>query len=208
MMTDEQKIVFAQERWIKTLRHFQAIRYISGPGIGLTMKDPDKDERPYIFDAICKKDLSLWKIRTFHEDPTDLSMRFLLTKEDDHKFSNPKSLNILELDEEFYTRARYEQLVSENRKRFLDAPYKIQSYYHNDLTELIFQQKLNDESYIYLMNFYLEDDENPNLRHFHQTLITLSKAEILDGYENPDQVFDEQIEIFRILKKEGIVNEN
>ena len=85
-MTDEQKIVFAQERWIKTLRHFQAIRYISGPGIGLTMKDPDKDERPYIFDAICKKDLSLWKIRTFHEDPTDLSMRFLLTKEDDHNF--------------------------------------------------------------------------------------------------------------------------
>lgn len=208
-MTDEQKIVFAQERWIKTLRHFQATKYVSnGPGIGMTMKDPDKDERPYIFDAICKKDLSLWKIRTFHEDPTDLSMRFLLAKENDNSWTNPKSLNILELDEEFYTRARYEQLVSENRKRFLDVPYKIQSYYHNDLTELIFQQKLNDESYIYLMNFYLEDDEDPELRHFHQTLITLSKAEILDGYENPDKFFDEQIEIFRILKKEDIVNEN
>ena len=208
-MTDEQKIVFAQERWIKTLRHFQAIRYLGGPGFGLAMKDPDKDERPYIFDAICKKDLSLWKIRTYQEDLTNqnkaLSMRFLLTKEDDHEFSNPKSLNILELDEEFYTRARYEQIVSENRKRFLDVPYKIQSYYHNDLTELIFQQKLNDESYIYLMNFYLEDDEDPKLRHFHQTLITLSKAEILDGYENPAQVFDEQIEIFRILQKEGII---
>ena len=204
-MTDEQKIIFAQERWIKTLRHFQDIKYLGGPGFGFTMKDPDKDERPYIFDAICKKDLSLWKICTFHEDPTGLSMRFLLAKENDNSWSNPKSLNILELDEEFYTRARYEQLVSENRKRFLDVPYKIQSYYHNDLTELIFQQKLNDESYIYLMNFYLEDDEDPKLRHFHQTLITLSKAEILDGYENPDQVFDEQIEIFRILQKEGIV---
>jgi hypothetical protein len=206
-MTDEQKIVFAQERWIKTLRHFQSIRYIGyGPGLGMTMKDPDKDERPYIFDAICKKDLSLWKINTYHEEPAnqpELSMCFLLTKEDDHE--QQKSLNILELDEEFYTRARYEQIISENRKRFLDVPYKIQSYYHNNLTELIFQQKLNDESYIYLMNFYLEDDEDPKLRHFHQTLITLSKAEILDGYENPDKFFDEQIEIFRILKKEGIV---
>lgn len=203
-MTDEQKIVFAQERWVKTLRHFQAIRYLGGPGFGLAMKDPDNDERPYIFDAICKKDLSLWKICTYHEDPTnqpELSMRFLLTKEDDHE---QKSLNILELDEEFYTRARYEQLVSENRKRFLDVPYKIQSYYHNNLTELIFQQKLDDTSYIYLMNFYLEDDEDPNLRHFHQTLITLDKTQILKANENPDEVFDEQIEIFRILKKEGI----
>lgn len=207
-MTDEQKIVFAQERWIKTLRHFQAIRYIGGPSVGLTMKDPDKDERPYIFDAICKKDLSLWKIRTFHEDPTDLSMRFLLAKENDNSWTNPKSLNILELDEEFYTRARYEQLVSENRKRFLDVPYKIQSYYHNNLTELIFQQKLDDTSYIYLMNFYLEDDENPNFRLFQQTLITLDKTEVLKANEEPDKLFDEQIEIFRILKKEGIVNEN
>lgn len=97
------------------------------------------------------------------------------------------------------------KLYPKTEKRFLDVPYKIQSYYHNNLTELIFQQKLNDTSYIYLMNFYLEDDENPELSHFHQTLITLSKAEILDGCENPDQVFDEQIEIFRILKKEGIV---
>lgn len=207
MMTDEQKIIFAQERWIKTLRHFQNIKYVSnGPGIGMTMKDPDNDERPYIFDAICKQDLSLWKINTYNEDPTnpEFSMRFLLTKEDDHEFSNPKRLNILELDEEFYTRARYEQLVSENRKRFLDVPYKIQSYYHNNLTELIFQQKLDDTSYIYLMNFYLEDDEDPNLRHFHQTLITLDKTQILKANENPDEVFDEQIEIFRILKKEGI----
>jgi hypothetical protein len=208
-MTDEQKIVFAHERWIKTLHYFQNIRWFSGTGLGMIMKDPDKDERPYIFDAICKKDLSLWKINTYHEEPAnqpELSMHFLLTKEDDHE--QQKSLNILELDEEFDTRARYEQIISENRKRFLDVPYKIQSYYHNNLTELIFQQKLDDTSYIYLMNFYLEDDEDPKLRHFHQTLITLSKAEILDGYENPDKFFDEQIEIFRILKKEGIINEN
>ena len=208
MMTDEQKIVFAQERWIKTVLHFQAIRYLGGPGFGLAMKDPDKDERPYIFDAICKKDLSLWKINTYHEEPAnqpELSMRFLLVKEDDHDFSNPKSLNILELDEEFYTRARYEQIVSENRKRFLDVPYKIQSYYHNNLTELIFQQKLDDSSYIYLMNFYLEDDENPNFRLFHQTLVTLVKTEVLKANEEPDHFFDEQIEIFRILQKEGII---
>ena len=211
-MTDEQKIIFAQERWIKTLRHFQAIRYIGyGPGIGATMKDPDKDERPYIFDAICKKDLSLWKICTYHECPInqpELSMCFLLLKEDDYKCLNPKSLNILELDEEFYSRARYEQLVSENRKRFLDVPYKIQSYYHNNLTEIIFQQKLDDTSYIYLMNFYLEDDEDSQLRHFHQELVTLDKTEVLKAYDTPDEFFDEQIEIFRILKKEGIVNEN
>lgn len=120
MMTDEQKIVFAQERWIKTLRHFQAIRYLGGPGFGLSMKDPDNDERPYIFDAICKKDLSVWKIQSYNEDLTnqpELSMCFLLLKEDDYKCLNPKSLNILELDEEFYTRARYEQIISENRKK-------------------------------------------------------------------------------------------
>ena len=206
-MTDEQKIVFAQERWIKTLRHFQDIKYLGGPGFGLTMKDPDKDERPYIFDAICKKDLSLWKIRTYHEDQTDLSMRFLLTKEDDHKFSNPKSLNILELDEEFYTRARYEQLVSENRKRFLDVPVEItdENEIPAEAFRFTFQQKINDDSYIYRMDFILPDSENPELLIPQFRLITLSKAEILDGVENPRKLFDEQIEILRILKKEGIV---
>jgi hypothetical protein len=58
------------------------------------------------------------------------------------------------------------------------------------------------------MNFYLEDNEDPKLRHFHQTLVTFDKTEILKANDNPDQVFDEQIEIFRMLKKEGIVNEN
>lgn len=206
MMTDEQKIVFAQERWIKTLRHFQAIRYISGPGIGLTMKDPDKDESPYIFDAICKKDLSLWKIRTFHEDPTDLSMRFLLAKEDDNSWSNPKSLNILELDEEFYTRARYEQLISENRKRFLDVPAEITA--ENEIPETFrftFQQKINDGSYIYRMDFILPDSKDSERFNLHSRLITLSKAEILDGVENPRKLLEEQIEIIKILKKEGIV---
>ena len=208
-MTDEQKIVFAQERWIKTIRHFQAIKYVgNSPYIGATMKDPDKDERPYIFDAICKKDLSLWKINTYNEDPTNpkFSMRFLLTKEDDHEFSNPKSLNILELDEEFYSRARYERLVSENRKRFLDVPAVIID--EDEIPETFrftFQQKINEDSYIYRMDFFLEDDENPNLIQVHQALITLSKAEILDGVENPRKLIADQIEIFKILRKEDII---
>lgn len=211
MMTDEQKIIFAQERWVKTLRHFQAIKYVgNGPGIGLTMKDPDKDERPYIFDAICKKDLSLWKICTYNDDPTtnrpELSMCFLLFKEDDYKCSNPKSLNILELDEEFYTRARYEQLVSENRKRFLDVPAEITA--ENEIPETFrftFQQKINEDSYIYRMDFILPDSKDPELPRLHSRLITLSKAEILDGVENPRGLLEEQIEIFRILQKEGII---
>lgn len=205
-MTDEQKIVFAQERWIKTLRHFQDIEYISGPGIGLTMKDPDNDERPYIFDAICKKDLSLWKIRTYHKDPTDLSMHFLLSKENDNSWSNPKSLTILELDEEFYTRSRYEKLVSENRKRFLDVPAEITD--ENEIPETFrftFQQKINDDSYIYRMDFILPDSEDLERLIPQSRLITLSKAEILDGAENPRGLLEEQIEIFRMLKKEGIV---
>ena len=208
-MTDEQKIVFAQERWIKTLHHFQAIRYLGGPGFGLAMKDPDKDERPYIFDAICKKDLSLWKINTYHEEPAnqpELSMRFLLTKEDDHEFSNPKSLNILELDEEFYTRARYEQIISENRKRFLDVPAEITA--ENEIPETFrftFQQKINEDSYIYRLDFILPDSKDPELPRLHSRLITLSKAEILDGVENPRGLLEEQIEIFRILQKEGII---
>ena len=115
---------------------------------------------------------------------------------------------IEELDELFYPYRLYESIISKNKERFLDVPYKIQSYYHNNLTELIFQQKLDDTSYIYLMNFYLVDDEDPNLRHFHQELVTLDKTEVLKAYDTPDEFFDEQIEIFRILKKEGIVNEN
>ena len=209
-MTDEQKIIFAQERWIKTLRHFQAIRYIGyGPGIGATMKDPDKDERPYIFDAICKKDLSLWKICTYHECPInqpELSMCFLLLKEDDYKCLNPKSLNILELDEEFYSRARYEQLISENRKRFLDVPVEITT--ENEIPETFrftFQQKINDDLYIYRMDFILPDSKDPELPEVHSRLITLSKAEILDGAENPRRLLEEQIEIIKILQKEGII---
>jgi hypothetical protein len=132
----------------------------------------------------------------------------LIENKDDTQNIQRKSLTIEGLDDLFYPYKLYESIISKNRNRFLDVPYKIQSYYHNNLTELIFQQKIDDTSYIYLMNFYLEDDEDPQLAHFHQTLIMLSKAEILDGYENPDKFFDEQIEIFRILKKEGIVNEN
>ena len=203
-MTDEQKIVFAQERWIKTLYHFQNIRYVGyGPGIGATMKDPDNDERPYIFDAICKKDLSLWKICACHEEPTnqpELSMRFLLTKEDDHE---QKSLNILELDEEFYTRARYEQIISENRKRFLDVPMKIGNSSHK--AEFTFQQKLTENSYVYIMRFWIPDKEHPQIFNCHERLVTLTKAEIFDGMENPETLAKEQIEIFRILQKEGII---
>ena len=203
-MTDEQKIVFAQERWIKSLRHFQAIRYLGGPGFGLAMKDPDKDERPYIFDAICKKDLSLWKICTYHEDPTnqtELSMHFLLTKEDDHE--QHKSLNILGLDEEFYTRDRYEQIVSENRKRFLDVPMKIGNSSHK--AEFTFQQKLTENSYVYIMRFWIPDKEHPEIFNCHERLVTLTKAEISDGVENPEMLAKEQNEIFRILQKEGII---
>lgn len=203
-MTDEQKIVFAQERWVKTLRHFQAIRYLGGPGFGLAMKDPDNDERPYIFDAICKKDLSLWKINTYHEDltnQTELSMRFLLTKEDDHE--QQKSLNILELDEEFYTRARYEQIISENRKRFLDVPMKIGNSSHK--AEFTFQQKLTENSYVYIMRFWIPDKERPEIFNCHERLVTLTKAEILDGIEDPEALAKEQIEIFRILQKEDII---
>ena len=203
-MTDEQKIVFAQERWIKTLYHFQNIRYVGyGPGIGATMKDPDNDERPYIFDAICKKDLSLWKINTYHEELTnqpELSMRFLLTKEDDHE---QKSLNILELDEEFYTRAQYEQIVSENRKRFLDVPMKIGNSSHK--AEFTFQQKLTENSYVYIMRFWIPDKERPEIFNCHERLVTLTKAEIFDGVENPEMLAKEQIEIFRILQKEDII---
>lgn len=205
-MTDEQKIVFAQERWIKTLRYFQDIKYLGGPGYGLTMKDPGKDERPYIFDAICKKDLSLWKINTYNEDQTDLSMRFLLTKEDDHNFSNPKSLNILELDEEFYTRARYEQIVSENRKTFLDVPVEIRP--DNEIPEsfrFTFQQKINEDLYIYRMDFILFDSKDSELPKVYSRLINLSKAEILDGVENPRRLLEEKLEILKILQKEGII---
>jgi len=212
MMTDEQKIVFAQERWIKTLRHFQAIKYVSnGPGIGMTMKDPDKDERPYIFDAICKKDLSLWKINTYNDDPTtnrpELSMCFLLFKEDDYKCSNPKSLNILELDEEFYTRARYEQIISENRKAFLDVPSEIRP--DNEIPEsfrFTFQQKINEDLYIYRMDFILfSDSEEPELPKVYSRLLNLSKAEILDGVENPRGLLEEKLEILKILQNEGII---
>lgn len=209
-MTDEQKIVFAQERWIKTLRHFQAIRYVSnGPGIGATMKDPDNDERPYIFDAIRKQDLSLWKINTYNEDTTnqtEFSMRFLLTKEDDHEFSNPKRLNILELDEEFYTRARYEKLVSENRKTFLDVPAEITP--DNEIPETFrftFQQKINEDLYIYRMDFILPNPNYPGLPKVYSRLLNLSKAEILDGVENPRRLLEEKIEILKILQNEGII---
>lgn len=210
-MTDEQKIIFAQERWIKTLRHFQAIKYVSnGPGIGMAMKDPDKDERPYIFDAICKKDLSVWKICTYNDDPTnrpELSMCFLLFKEDDYGCLNPKSLNILELDEEFYTRARYEQIVSENRKAFLDVPSEISP--DNEIPEsfrFVFQQKINEDLYIYRMDFILfSDSEDPELPKIDSRLITLSKAEILDGVENPRRLLEEKLEILKILQKEGII---
>lgn len=205
-MTDEQKIVFAQERWIKTLHHFQAIRYLGGPGFGLAMKDPDKDERPYIFDAICKKDLSLWKINTYHEEPAnqpELSMRFLLTKEDDHE---QKNLNILELDEEFYTRARYEQLVSENRKAFLDVPAEITPY--DEIPETFrftFQQKINEDLYIYRMDFILPNPNYPGLPKVYSRLLNLSKAEILDGVENPRGLLEEKLEILKILQNEGII---
>lgn len=199
-MTDEQKIVFAQERWIKTINYFHSQR------CGVMWKEPSREEMPYIRDAISKEDLSVWKIKYYHDAPCEEginNMTFLLFREDDHEEKNPKSLNILELDEEFYTRARYEQIISENRKRFLDVPMKIGNSSHK--AEFTFQQKLTEDSYVYIMRFWIPDKEHPEIFNSHERLVTLTKAEILDGIKAPEALANAQIEIFRILQKEGIV---
>jgi hypothetical protein len=219
MIIDTQKWHEIEDRWHPVLRYYQEA--VSGY-IHMFDEDPnegeskirvyfEREETEKLRRIINKNDLKEWKIVAFQKDPFAIGRNAfycLIETEDDTQNIQHKSLKMEELDELFYPYRFYESIISENRERFLDAPYKIQSLYHNDLTELIFQQKLDDNSYIYLMNFYLEDDEDPNLRHFHQKLVTFDKTEVLKANENPDQVFDEQIEIFRILKKEGIVNEN
>jgi hypothetical protein len=208
MIIDTQKWHEVVDRWSGILRYAQEVE-TSHVCMFDESKEKERDEKA--FKIINKNDLTEWEIVLFQKDPFTIGQegdRYLIENKDDTQNIQRKSLTIEGLDDLFYPYKLYESIISKNRNRFLDVPYKIQSYYHNNLTELIFQQKIDDTSYIYLMNFYLEDDEDPQLRHFHQTLITLSKAEILDGYENPDKFFDEQIEIFRILKKEGIVNEN
>lgn len=205
-MIHDQKWHDMVDRWAGILAYVQEVRssraYIIGPS-------KKRDEKA--FKIINKNDLTEWEISLIQENPFTIGHEddyYLIENKDDMENIQRKSLKIKELDELFYPYRLYESIISENRERFLDVPYKIQSLYHNDLTELIFQQKLDDNSYIYLMNFYLVDDEDPNLRHFHQKLVTFDKTEVLKADENPEQVFDEQIEIFRILKKEGIVNEN
>ena len=205
-MIDDLKWRGIVDRWAGVLVDVQEVQTSH-----VYMLDPSKKRDKKAHTIINKNDLTEWEIVLVQSNPIAIGHEYdyyLIENKDDTQNIQHKSLGIEELDELFYPYRLYESIISKNENRFLDVPYKIQSYYHNDLTELIFQQKLDDTSYIYLMNFYLKDDEDPKLRHFHQTLITLSKAEILDGYEDPDKFFDEQIEIFRILKKEGIVNEN
>lgn len=172
------------------------------------MFNPSKERDEKAFKIINKNDLTEWEIVLFQKDPFTIGHggdHWLIENKDDTQNIQRKSLTIEGLDDLFYPYKLYESIISKNRNRFLDVPYKIQSYYHGNLTELIFQQKLDDTSYIYLMNFYLEDDEDPQLGHFHQTLVTFDKTEILKANEDPDKFFDEQIEMFRMLKKEGVV---
>lgn len=205
-MIDDLKWRGIIDRWSGVLVDVQEVRTSH-----VYMLDPSKKRDEKAHTIVNKNDLTEWEIVLVHSNPFAIGHDddyYLIESKDDKQEIQHKSLGIEELDELFYPYKLYESIISKNKERFLDVPYKIQSYYHNDLTELIFQQKLDDTSYIYLMNFYLIDDENPNFRHFHQTLVTFDKTEVLKANDNPDQVFDEQIEIFRILKKEGIVNEN
>lgn len=202
-MIDDLKWSGIVDRWSGILADAQELP----PGCGHMFSDTARklDKKVKI---INKNDLTEWKIVLIQSNPFKLGREsdyYLIENRDDAQNIQHKSLTIEELDELFYPYTLYESIIIRNRDRFLDVPYKIQSNYHGDLTELIFQQKLDDTSYIYLMNFYLEDDEDPKLKHFHQTLVTLDKTEIWKADDNPDQVFDEQIEIFKILKKEGIV---
>lgn len=198
-MIDDQKWHDIVDRWAGLLRYGQEL--MSGHGY---MFDESKRRSKNVFKLIRKDDLTEWEIVLIHNDSFAIgkeSYHVLIENRDDVQNIQHKSLTIEELDELFYPYELYESIIVCNRDRFLDVPYMIRSY---NLT-LIFQQKLDDNSYIYLMNFYLEDEEDPELRHFHQTLLTLDKTEILKAEDNPDQVFEEQIEIFKMLKKEGIV---
>jgi hypothetical protein len=205
-MIDDLKWRGIVDRWAGILVDVQEVR---ASHVYMLEQPKKRDEKAHTI--INKNDLTEWEIVLVQGNPFAIGHEddlYLIENKDDTQNIQHKSLGIEELDELFYPYRLYESIISKNKERFLDVPYKIQSYYHNDLTELIFQQKLDDTSYIYLMNFYLKDDENPNFRHFQQTLITLDKTEVLKANEEPDKLFDEQIEIFRILKKEGIVNEN
>lgn len=202
-MIDDLKWHGIVDRWSGILADAQELP----PGYGHMFSDTTRklDKKVKI---INKNDLTEWEIVLIQSNPFKLGREsdyYLIENRDDAQNIQHKSLTIEELDELFYPYTLYERIIVRNRDRFLDVPYKIQSNYHGDLTELIFQQKLDDTSYIYLMNFYLEDDKDPELRHFHQTLVTFDKTEIWKADDNPDQVFDEQIEIFKMLKKEGIV---
>ena len=189
-MIDDLKWSGIVDRWSGILADAQELP----PGYGHMFSDTARklDKKVKI---INKNDLTEWEIVLIQSNPFKLGREsdyYLIENRDDVQNIQHKSLIIEELDELFYP-------------YILDVPYKIQSNHHGDLTELIFQQKLDDTSYIYLMNFYLEDDKDPELRQFHQTLVTFDKTEIWKADDNPDQVFDEQIEIFKMLKKEGIV---
>ena len=203
-MIDDLKWRGIVDRWSGVLVDVQEVR--TSHVYNMPEQPKKRDEKAHTI--INKTDLTEWEIVLVQGNPFVIGHEddlYLIENEDDTQNIQHKSLGIEELDELFYPYRLYESIISKNKERFLDVPYKIQSYYHNNLTELIFQQKLDDTSYIYLMNFYLEDNENPNFRHFQQTLITLDKTEVLKANEEPDKLFDEQIEIFRILQKEGII---
>lgn len=198
-MIEDQKWYDIGDRWAGILRYAQEIT--TGH---VYMFDELKKRNEKVFKIINKNDLTEWKIALIHSNPFKVGHEgdlYLVENDDDIQNIQHKSLTIEELDELFYPYELYESIIILNRDRFLDVPYMIRSYN----STLIFQQKLDDSSYIYLMNFCLEDDEDPQLKHLHQTLVTLDKTEIWKAEDNPDQVFEEQIRIFRMLKKEGIV---
>lgn len=204
MIIDAQKWYEIVDRWSGILAYAQEVRTSHTYMIGPSKK---RDEKA--FKIINKNDLTEWKITLIQNNPFAIGHQsdyYLIENKDDMQNIQHKSLTIEELDKLFYPYRLYESIISENTNRFLDVPVEITA--ENEIPETFrftFQQKINDDSYIYRMDFIPPDSEDPNRFNSQSRLITLSKAEILDGVENPRKLFDEQLEIFRILKKEGVV---
>jgi hypothetical protein len=205
MIIDAQKWHEIVDRWSGILAYAQEVRTSHAYVIGSSKKRDEKGLK-----IINKNDLTEWEITLIQNNPFVIgheSDYYLIENKDDMQNIQHKSLTIEELDELFYPYRLYESIISENANRFLDVPVEItdENKIPAETFRFTFQQKINDDSYIYRMDFILPDSENPILLIPQFRLITLSKAEILDGVENPRGLFDEQIEIFRILKKEGVV---
>ena len=215
---DAQKWQEIVDRWYPILRYYQEA--VSGY-IHMFDEDPNEDESKIcvyfkreetekLRRIINKNDLTEWEITLIQNNPFAIgheSDYYLIENKDDVQNIQHKSLTIEELDKLFYPYRLYESIISENTNRFLDVPVEItdENEIPAEAFRFTFQQKINDDSYIYRMDFILPDSENPELLIPQSRLITLSKAEILNGVENPRKLFDDQFEIFRILKKEGIV---